>query len=129
MFERFLQRVDPWEHMALAGAAAQLGGGGGSSVQSATPSLSPAQSASDVQHQRPVDPEHGARCQTRRQTERQGEGAPATELGRSGGPAVDRRGAPVVAVSRENRSDNGCPLIIETKFGIVLKDAMVVGSL
>ena len=24
---------------------------------------------------------------------------------------------------------NGCPLIIETKFGIVLKDAMVVGSL
>ncbi|KAF0310336.1 hypothetical protein FJT64_018671 [Amphibalanus amphitrite] len=41
VFERFLQRVDPWEHAASAAPAA-------SSVQSATPSISPAQSASDV---------------------------------------------------------------------------------
>ncbi|XP_043194462.1 coiled-coil domain-containing protein 113-like [Amphibalanus amphitrite] len=88
VFERFLQRVDPWEHAASAAPAA-------SSVQSATPSISPAQSASDVSTS-----DQSARS-TLRGARRAGKPSGKGRVGLSGGV----RGAPLSRLTPEQRCD------------------------
>ncbi|XP_037075828.1 coiled-coil domain-containing protein 113-like isoform X2 [Pollicipes pollicipes] len=89
VFEKFLQRVDPWEHAATAGGSIQPG----SSVQSTTPSLSPAQSASDVSTS-----DQSTRSTLRGRRKQSGKGG---RSGYSGG----MRGVALVRLTPEQRCD------------------------